>query len=463
MQPRRRDFLKLSLPAAAGLLLPSSLTGSRLHAETSDEKPLVIGKPGFFHLRRYGDHWGLFDPSGKPFFMRGLNHYGDGTHMPLNLRERHGSVEAWRRSIRDRHREWGFNYLPPSVGPSESTDLVKGPVPNATGGVRWQTPIHRTPEWPSSLHAALEFPFTGFLDIPRQYMAGPGLPDVFSAQFRELVEKRCQEQVAPLRDHPHIIGWHFAHNPPWDSTNRHFHTWLHDITSKPDGRRHWTRLMRRIYGTVERWRGTYGIPIRSFDEIEKIGFPLRGYVNDQKALRDKVAFMQRVCQEWFRVFTTALRRHAPNHLILGDRNTIHLHPIPSFAIHVMARYIDVLSVNAMGPMRHQLEGLEQVTRVWDGPIHLADTGAGIYNGKYPKSTWQCANLEEFDELYRSYMEVGLSHPQLIGFGWCGYYETPSSRSGLVDSRNDEPLDDRVAVMRKWNRWMEAKYPGRFSS
>ena len=57
------------------------------------------------------------------------------------------------------------------------------------------------------------------------------------------------------------------------------------------------------------------------------------------------------------------------------------------------------------------------------------------------------------------MEVGVTHPQLIGFGWCGYYETPSSRSGLVDSRNDEPLTERVAVMKKWNGWMEDRFAG----
>lgn len=415
------------------------------------------GRKRFFRLQKVGDKWVLLDPEDKPFFMRGLNHYGDGSLMPLNLKEKYGTAEAWRRSIRDRHREWGFNYLPPSVGPSESKADVVKPIPDERGKIRWPTEIRRTPEWPSQHFADLEFPFTGFLDIPRQYMAGRGLPDVFSQEFRDLVDKRCREFVAPLKDNPHLIGYHFSHNPPWDSTNTSFHLWIHDITAKPDGRRAWSRLMRRIYGTVDRWRETYGIPIDSFDQVDKLPFPLRGYVNDAKAMSDKIAFMQRVCDEWFKVFTETIRKYDENHLILGDRNTIHLHPLPEYAINVMRRYIDVLSVNAMGPMRMQLTGLEQVTRVWDGPIHLADTGAGIYNGEYPKSAYMCRDLDEFDELYQSYMDSGLTHPQLIGFGWCGYYETPSSRSGLVDSRNDQPLADRVVIMRKWNRWMDERF------
>ena len=42
----------------------------------------------------------------------------------------------------------------------------------------------------------------------------------------------------------------------------------------------------------------------------------------------------------------------------------------------MGRYVDVVSVNVMGPARTFYGELEQVTRHWDGPILLADTGAG---------------------------------------------------------------------------------------
>ena len=453
----RRRLLQAGLSAGMAALVSArhGATQEPVYSASSDRGS--IGKAGFFRLERDNGKWMLLDPQGKPFFMRGLNHYGDGSLMPLNLQERYGDVRTWRRSVRDRHLEWGFNYLPPSIGPSEPTDKVAPPIANERGGVRWQTEIRRTPEWPADHFAELNVPFTGFLDVPRQYMSGRGLPDVFSKDFRDLIDARCREFVLPLKDNPNLIGYHFSHNPPWHESVPSFHLWLHDITAKPDGRRAWASLMHQIYGTVDRWRGTYGIPIESFDDVEELEFPLRGYVSDSAAAKDKIAFMQRVCDEWFKVFTGTIRKYDDNHLILGDRNTIHLHPLPAYAIHVMRRYIDVLSVNAMGPMHMQLAGLEQVTRVWDGPIHLADTGAGIYNGQYPKSAYMCRDLEEFEQLYHSYMEVGMTHPQLIGFGWCGYYETPSSRSGLVDSRNDEPLVERVEIMKRWNQWMEDRF------
>jgi len=75
------------------------------------------------------------------------------------------------------------------------------------------------------------------------------------------------------------------------------------------------------------------------------------------------------------------------------------------------------------------------------------------------------DLAEFERVYKGMMTMGTEHPQIIGFGWCGFYETPhpGGRSGLVDCRTGEPLADRLKVMKKWNAWMEnhhGAYSGR---
>ena len=455
----RRRFLTSVGAAAVGLACPgwTSQVNTGGRPAKGDYEAT-----GFFRVEEVGGKWVVFDPDGRPVYLRGLNHYGDGTHMPHNLEGRHGTAEAWRTSVRERHRAWGFNYLPPSVGPSESTPFALPPVPTETGGRRWKEPvaIHRTPEWEAEHYAALEFPFAPFMDVPKQYMSGTDLPDVFSDAFREQIDQRARELAGPLAESPHLVGYHFVHNPPWDATNPAFDFWIANIVAGEAGRREWTSLMHQIYGTVERWREVYGMPISSFEEIMGLRSPLRGYVSEQRARRDRIAFMERVCERWYQVFTEAIRRYDRDHLILGDRNTIHLSPLPDYAVRIMARYVDVVSVNVMGPAETFYGVLEQVTRHYDGPILLADTGAGIYDGVWAKSVYQARDLEEFDALYASYMEAGLEHPQLVGFGWCGYYETPSSRSGLVDARTDEPLGERIAVMEKWNAWMEGRFPKR---
>lgn len=408
----------------------------------------------FFRVEQVDGNWKLLDPGGKPFYMRGVNHYGDGSGMPWNLKETHGSVAQWRKSLRDRVESWGFNYLPPSIGPT-ALDPETVPKPHGRNNL-----IKRTPEWSAQHFAELQFPFTIFLEYPRQYMAGNNLPDVFSQEFKNALDARCREVCLPLKDNPNLIGYHFCHNPPWDPKATSFDLWINDITKKGmAGRTAWIELMRRIYGSVDRWAEVYGVPVESWDEIEQLDDPLRGYINKRKHLDDRRAFMQRICERWYKVHHDTIRRYDQNHLILGDRNTLHLQPLPEYAIRIMKPYIDVLSVNVMGPPPIVFGVLEDATRVWDGPIHLADTGAGVYSGEIPKSGYQGRDLADFEKVYAGMMRMGVEHPQIIGFGWCGFYETPhpGGRSGLVDVATGEPLPERLDIVRRWNRWMAQKY------
>lgn len=450
---RRRFLAHARNITLAGLGISAFPGSSGLRAENRS-----VGSPAFFHLRELNRKWFLIGPDEKPYYLRGANHYGDGTYMPLNLNTRYGSQSKWLQSVCDRHREWGFNYLPPSIGPSEHGAKVEPPTITETRGKVNPNPVYRTKELPASDFASMKFPFSVFLEYPKQYMGGRQLPDVWGKAFLGGLDARCREMCLPLKDDPNLIGYHFTQNPPWHPTNTSFEYWITDIVhSGNPAHVEWMHLMKRIYGSIERWNHTYGIPINSWEDILKMRFPLRAYVLESNGQRDRAAFMQLVCEQWYKAHRDAIRRYDPNHLILGDRNTGHLHPLPEYALHIMAKYIDVLSINAMGHSRMFYQTMEQVTPHWKGPIHLADTGAGIYNGEWAKSAYQARDIDEYDELYKSYMTAGLEHPQLIGFGWCGYYETASHRSGLVDSRNDDPLADRIEVISKWNNWMETEY------
>lgn len=404
---------------------------------------------GYFRVAEVNGKWHVLDPAGKPFFLRGVNHYGDGTHMPW-VRQRYANSKAWRMSVRDRVRDWGFNYLPPSIGPSAiDPQTVEGKLTRARL-------VTRTPEWPAADYAELDFPFTIFLEYPRQYMAGTNLPDVFSAEFVAALDARCREICEPLKGNRNLIGYHFCHNPPWHPQVDSFDMWI-ESTTKPGsaGRREWVRLMQRIYGTVDRWRETYGIPIESWEDIETLDDPLRGYISRRRLLADKQAFMRLICEQWYRSYHDAIRKYDTHHLILGDRNTLHLQPLPAYAISIMSKYVDVLSVNVMGPRNTVYGVMEDATRHWDGPIHLADTGACVYSPETTRSGYPSRDLNEFETVYSDLMKMGAVHPQIVGFGWCGFYETPppGARGGIVDVRTGDPLPERLVVIRKWNAWM----------
>ena len=407
--------------------------------------------PEFFHLTGDDGRWTLRTPAGEPFLMRGVNHFGNGSAMPWNRAERYGDPADWRAALPGRLRSWGFNYVPPSTGPTAVDPATRTPP------VRPGDLIRRDDEWPPEHFVALDMPFTIMIGYPKQYMSGAGLPDVFSDEFAAGVDAACARVCGPLRDEPELIGYHLSHNPPWHPRTAGFDGWIDEIT-KPNtaGRRAWVRLMRRIYGTTDRWRAVYGIPVTNWDEVEALDHPLRGYINTRKHLRDREAFMARVCERWYATYHAAIRRHDPHHLIFGDRNTLHLQPLPAYAVAAMRPYVDVLSVNVMGPKAVQLELLEDATRHWDGPILIADGGAGVYRGEPRESGWASRDLAEYEAVYAGQVELARDHPQIIGFAWCGFYETPSpgpglnGRGGIVDVRTGDPLPGRIEIVTRWN-------------
>ncbi len=412
---------------------------------------------GYFHLEQINNKWYLLDPEGKPFFMRGINHYGDGTYLPLNLKERYGDAASWRRALKERHLEWGFNMLCPSIGPSEVDTEPIPPSRNTNGKTKAEGTVYRTDEWSAQDFAEMDMPFTPMIAYPKQYMAGPGLPDVFSREFREELDKRCRDFCGPLKDNPNLIGYHFCHNPPWHPHGDAFFSWVHQIVDKGnEAQRVWAALMKELYGTVDAWRGTYSIPLSSFDELEEFRFPLNGKISAVNMVRDKIEFMKRVCEEWYKVYSETIRKYDPNHLLLGDRNTVHLQPLSDWAVNIMRKYVDVISINVMGPMDTALKEMKPVTDHWNGPVHIADTGAGVYES-WPKSAYMCRDIEEFEDVYSGYVRLGVEHPQVIGLGWCGYFETRSTRCGLVDSVTDEPDRMKTAVIAQWNEWVQSNY------
>jgi hypothetical protein len=412
---------------------------------------------GFFNIQKIDDKWHIVDFDGNIFHMRGCNHYGNGDFMPWNINERYGSKHEWRKSVRDNHVRYGFTYLPPSIGPSGIDPVTLGEKQNLRSNL-----VTRTPEWTANDFMELNYPFTPFLEVPGQNVIGNQnkIPDVFSDEFINMVDQKCREFVSPLKDNKNLIGYHFTHNPPWNINALGAEIWINSII-KPNSAalKEWIKLMQQIYGTTERWRETYGIPVKDWSEIEKIDNPLRGYVNGEKLRRDKEAFLKRICEQWYKVYHDAIRKYDKNHLILGDRNTLHLQVPPSpWAFSIMSKYIDVLSVNVMGPPNTILSVLEAATRNWDGPILLSDTGAGIYCCEPPKSAYQTANINEFEIVYSGLIQLSIEHPQIVGFGWCGYYDIPQpiGRSGLFDVKNDEPVVEIIDIVQKWNSIIEAK-------
>ena len=212
---------------------------------------------GFFRVEQRNGKWFVIDPAGKPFHMRGCNHYSNGTRMPWNLKECCSNDPAkWTAELRDRHRDWGFTFLASSIG-GAAIDPATLLDAKAKGNL-----VVRVPEWTAEERIWANFPFTPFLGVPQEYMAGERLGDVWGDKFISAVDERCRELVAPLKDNKMLIGYHFSHNPPWNNRARSFELWIKACrllnhparrVSKNAALRHSPRLyLRRLTSTATR-------------------------------------------------------------------------------------------------------------------------------------------------------------------------------------------------------------------
>ena len=274
------------------------------------------------------------------------------------------------------------------------------------------------------------------------------------------IQNRCRDICSVLRQHPKLIGYHLTHNPPWsplELMEPGCHRWVSEIVSVPHSpaRRQWVELMRRLYGTIERFARVY-FPLRDWEQLLQIAEPLRGIGDALAVRRDEAAFARQMAKVWYRTYGDAIRAHDPEHLILGDRLTVHRQILPTYALDAMRPYVDVLSVNMMGGMGQMMDNLGEVLCHWDGPILVADVGAHVWNPDRIKSGCPVQDADELAEFYREHIKLGALHPQIIGLAWCGYWNTTVHHSGLRDAATNALDQALIGTMREANAWAQSE-------
>ncbi|GIX08057.1 MAG: hypothetical protein KatS3mg115_2460 [Candidatus Poribacteria bacterium] len=205
--------------------------------------------------------------------------------------------------------------------------------------------------------------------------------DVFGDHFAQVADRIASEQCAPRREDPRLLGYFTDNELRWGPDWRSPKTLLADYWEMPPeaaGRLAVREFLQEHYGTVERFNAEWGTKYTSFEEIfaaetleaispnvaraqgairwrravqwvprerrlerarewfgtveglnREFGTQFRSLeeaVADEspdpyeRALRELAdAFTLRVAEQYFRVCAEAIRRHDPNHLILGCR------------------------------------------------------------------------------------------------------------------------------------------------
>ena len=232
----------------------------------------------FFTVTQMGTNgWSFVDPSGRPFYVRGVDHVRYDGHWCGKLRRfpyrdwnetNYPNRAAWESETLGRLKDWGFNTL---TGKPDESLLHRGFAHTHTldFGKRLCGKDRPSEDWIAQGRTPCHY-----------------FPNVFSANFVRECEEWAARECAPRRDDRDLIGYFLDNELAWWGTasvdRRGSAEAMYDTAlSLPEG-----HSARRA---AEAFTGT------------------------------KVEFLALVAERYFAVTCAAVRKADPNHLVLGAR------------------------------------------------------------------------------------------------------------------------------------------------
>lgn len=335
----------------------------------------VRGKIGYFQVGRATDgRWWLIGPDGKPFYYRAVcavNQGGMGGRrmckpgLPDSLRD------AWLKRLT------GMRF-------------------NGMGS------------WTTS-----EFFDSGvaFTEIIETYFVSPALrssfPDVFDPLWETNLDEKCRAICAPLKENRHLLGYFLdnergfmesfwrgqeieVHSPTYlrakvDAERKVVDPAVPDFNphglgllqyllshdqSRPGPAKAWEFVLQR-HGDVQSIGKAWGVQFAGRDSVRELTMREESLISDGYR-KDETDFLRLWIERYFSVTVNAIRRHDPNHLIIGCRWSGAPGPV---SVEIEKNWVDVVSQNTY--QAEMMEILGATSDVENKPLIVGECSAVV--------------------------------------------------------------------------------------
>ena len=319
-------------------------------------------KTGFFHTERIDGRWWLVTPDGHAFFARGVGgiEYGP---------DRNVSPEQGRK-LADQLKSWNFNAVQARAG------LIPG------------------------------LAYTVILNLAASTQRDLWLlgivPDYFSPEFQQGVERRAAELCPKMADDPWLIGYFTDNEVRWFPDIRSKDTVLEAFLKKPAGSPGYRRA---------------GAFLKE-----------RGHSPEDMTWEDKADFLEIAAAQYGKICREAIRRHDPNHLILGSRFNERA-PIP--LTKALGPYFDLISFNTY-EHRAPLYKLGEMYKTTGKPTMVTEFSFKAMDSGLPNTIGAgepVATQQDRADLFVAYVEDLARLPSCVGYFWFKYRDQPKQGQG----------------------------------
>jgi hypothetical protein len=349
---------------------------------------------GFFHTQKIGKRWWLVTPDGGLFVSRGMNSVNQNTTKSGKeaLKQKFGTTQAWTRETLGLLRENGFNTL--------------GAWSDVTALKNETLPIARTVLWSFMSSYGKKRGGT------RQDAGHTGYPNecpfIFDPDFLTFCDEYAQ-RLEPSKDDPWVIGNFSDNEMPW------------------------SRKMLENY---------LALPATDPGRIAASEWLLarRSEAVDQLAITDsdRIAFLGYALDRYLTITSAAIRKHAPNHLILGPRLHGPVNHLPEvFA--ALGRHVDIVCMNYYRAWSPDPELLGMWHRESGKPLMMTefyakgeDSGLANTGG----AGWLVKTQRDRGAFYQNFTLGLIESGICVGWSWHRYADNDPANTKVDPSNRD---------------------------
>jgi len=408
---------------------------------------------GFFRVEERDGVWWLFDPKGFAFYDIGTDHARYQGHWcqklgyapyGRNVKAKYGSEDAWAASTIKRLKEWGFNTL--AAGHSKS--------------LRHRGLVHTE-------FISFGSRFSAYSDIaPKVHWTG--FPNVFHPRWEAYCDVYAERFCARQKDDPWLLGYFLDNELEWYGKDHTEYGLVHEVFKKPaehSAKKALVEFLRKRYSGIAELNKAWDTDYEGFGALaESTKVPPFDYGAGEDDRRD---FLRLIAERYFAVTTRAIRRHDPNHLIIGCRFAGRA---PEVVWPVAGKYLDVVSCNYYGRVDlesgtatetkerlityYYLCGRPMMLTEWSHPA--LDSGLPCKHGAGQRFDTQSQRARA----YEIYQRMLTSLPFMVGSHFFMWVDEPAegiadtfpedTNYGLVNEK-DEPYEELTRTAARVNR------------
>ena len=427
-------LLSLAIPQASAGGLPES---SELHFST------LRGQGGYWRIGKTdAGVWWFINPKGEPDFLnmvttvqpslRGRDPNGPDFTSRDYDEKNVAALESWAHATIKRITETGFK----GIG-------------------AWSNPI---------LHN-YDVPMTQDLNVTAWTHGGPSL--IYASGWSGTIEKAIEKQASPLRENHNLVGYFIDNELHWDDETSGPATYFDDLPGADPNRKEVIGAIHATWGTIDAFNKEWNTKLADWAALDAWHQLPREAPAYQHLLS---TWLSHLAETYFHTTTTLLRKHDPNHLILGVR---YRGTAPAEVIHASRPYTDAQSLNyyvcdakADPDLFKMISGdSEQPVVISEYSFHSLDGRSGDRNTVGFDA--QVLDQQARADAYRLFTGRLARIPYVIGADWFQWMDEPPSgrfadgedtNFGVVDV-DDKPYEKLTDAIRTTGPVLNALHSG----